>query len=173
MILGAVFSLALLSAIATASSVPICVKDSSTTTSFAISSLSKYTTQFCTEVASSNFSSNTKNYNMGSTSASVISLGFTSASTNCLGNNSVTNCENIYELLFSTCGNNNSTITGSGSVNSGCGIYSFRLTSTDPDNMNATNASSKSGSGKTSGVSYCMVTCSVLLGVAAVFGWFL
>ncbi|EDO02135.1 predicted protein [Sclerotinia sclerotiorum 1980 UF-70] len=102
MILGAVFSLALLSAIATASSVPICVKDSSTTTSFAISSLSKYTTQFCTEVASSNFSSNTKNYNMGSTSASVISLGFTSASTNCLGNNSVTNCENIYELLFST-----------------------------------------------------------------------
>ncbi|CAD6448317.1 2abdb21b-b1c8-47e2-b2a9-4670012cb08b [Sclerotinia trifoliorum] len=173
MILGAVFSLALLSATVTASSIPICIKDSSTTTSLTISSLSNYTTQFCTEISSSNFSSNAKNYNTGPTSTSIISLSFTSDTTSCLGDNSAANCEDVYKLLFSTCGTNNSTITGSGSINSGCGIYSFRLTSTNPNNMNATNASSKSGGGKTSGVSYCMVTGSVLLGVAAVFGWFL
>ncbi|KAJ8070086.1 hypothetical protein OCU04_000481 [Sclerotinia nivalis] len=173
MIPGAVFALAFLFLVATASSIPVCIKDSSTTTSFTISSLSNYTTEFYTQIASSNFLSNAKNYDMGATSTTIISLDFTSATTNCLGNNSVINCENVYDLLFSACGNNNSTITGSGSINSGCGVYSFQFTSTNTNNVNATSASSKSGSSKASGVSYCMVTASVLLGVAAFFGWFL
>ncbi|KAF7856092.1 hypothetical protein EAF04_010046 [Stromatinia cepivora] len=173
MILGAVFALALLSTIITASSIPICIKDSSTTNSFTVSSLSSYTTQFCTQIASSNFSSNAKNYNMGATSTSIISLDFTSATINCLGNNSVANCESVYRLLFSACGNNNSTITGSGSMDSGCGVYSFQLTSMNTNNRDTTNTTSKSRSSKTSGVSYCMVTGSALLGVAVFFGWFL
>lgn len=70
-------------------------------------------------------------------------------------------------------GNNNSTITGSGSMDTGCGRYAFELTNTKTNNASATDVSSRSGSGKASGVSYCMVTGSVLLGVAAFFGWFL
>ena len=70
-------------------------------------------------------------------------------------------------------GHRNSTITGSGSIDTECGIYSFQLISTNVNTANVTATSSKSGSGKASGVSYCMVTGSVLLGVAAFFGSFL
>lgn len=76
-------------------------------------------------------------------------------------------------------GDNNCTLTGSGTIDTGCGIYTFQLTNANSNNVNtssvsnASSVSSKSGSGKASGVSYCMVTGSVLLGVAAFFGWFL
>ncbi|ESZ97927.1 hypothetical protein SBOR_1692 [Sclerotinia borealis F-4128] len=169
-------ALAHLVAIVTATSIPICVKDSSVTTPSTIASLSNYTTQFCTQIASSNFTSSANNSNMDYALISTISLDFTSTTTKCSGdNNSAANCENVYSILLSGCGNNNSTITGSGSIDTDCGIYAFQLinTNTNKTNANATTPLSKSGSGKTSGVSYCMVTGSVLCGVAALFGWFL
>ncbi|KAI9650086.1 hypothetical protein NHQ30_000099 [Ciborinia camelliae] len=173
MISGSIFALGLLFAIGTSTSIPICVKDSSITTPSTISSISNYTTQFCAQIASSNFSSSTKNYNLDSTMMSIISLDFKSVTTDCSGNNSAANCEDVYDHLLSGCGNENSTITGFGSIDTGCAVYSFQLKNSNANNANATSASSKSGSGKASGISYCMVTGSLLLGVAAFFGWFL
>ncbi|KAB8302404.1 hypothetical protein EYC80_005825 [Monilinia laxa] len=145
MISRAIFALSFLFAMATSTSIPICVKDSSVTTLFTIFSLSNYTSQFCAQTASTNFSSHVKSYNMGSNLTSIVLLDFIPATMGCPGNNSVSNC-----------GNNNSTITGSGYMDTGCGTYAFELTNTKTNNASATDASSESGSGKASGV-YCYV----------------
>ncbi|CCD45985.1 hypothetical protein BofuT4_uP050030.1 [Botrytis cinerea T4] len=71
------------------------------------------------------------------------------------------------------CGENSSSIAGSGSINTGCGVYNFQLVNTTSKSANSTSGSSESGSSKASVVSYCAVTGSVLFGVAAFFGWFL
>ncbi|THV44791.1 hypothetical protein BGAL_0579g00060 [Botrytis galanthina] len=173
MITRAILALSLFFTIIAATSIPICITDSSTTTSFNISSLTKYTTQLCTQIASNNFSSTAKNYNIDSTSSSIISLAFTSAATTCPGNRSASDCEIVYDHLFSGCGDNSSSITGSGSIDTGCGVYNFKLINTNPNNSNSTSVSSESGGIKASVVSYCTVTGSMLFGVAALFGWFL
>ncbi|TGO66990.1 hypothetical protein BOTNAR_0050g00240 [Botryotinia narcissicola] len=173
MISRAILALSLFFTIITATSIPICITDSSTTTSFNISSLTKYTTQLCTQIASSNFSSTAKNYNIDSISSSIISLAFTSAATTCPGNISASDCGIVYDHLFSGCGDNSSSITGSGSIDTGCGVYNFQLINTSPNNSNSTSVSSESGGSKASVVSYCTVTGSMLFGVAALFGWFL
>ncbi|KAK6615730.1 hypothetical protein H4I95_00882 [Botrytis cinerea] len=166
-------ALSLFFTIITATSISICISDSSATSSFNISSLSKYTTQFCTQIASSNFSSTARNYNIESPSNSIISFVFTSAATSCPGNSSASDGEIVYNHLFSTCGENSSSIAGSGSINTGCGVYNFQLVNTTSKSANSTSGSSESGSSKASVVSYCTVTGSVLFGVAAFFGWFL
>ncbi|KAF5878095.1 uncharacterized protein Bfra_000262 [Botrytis fragariae] len=175
MISRAVLALSLFFTIIAATSIPICITDSSTPTSFNISSLSKYTTQLCTQIASSKFSSTAKNYNLDSTSSSIISLAFTSAAITCPGNSSASDCEIVYDHLFSGCSDNSSSIAGSGSIDTGCGVYNFQLinTKSNNSNSNSTSVSSESGSSKASVVSYCTVTGSMLLGVAALFGWFL
>ncbi|KAF7894483.1 uncharacterized protein EAF01_009934 [Botrytis porri] len=175
MISKAILALSLFFTTITATSIPICITDSSTTTSFNISSLSKYTTQLCTQIASSNFSSTAKNYNIDSTSSSIISLAFTSAATTCPGNSSASDCEIVYDHLLSGCSDNSSSITGSGSIDTGCGVYNFQLVNahSNTSNANSTSLSSESGGSKASVVSYCTVTGSVLFGVAALFGWFL
>ncbi|KAF7929422.1 uncharacterized protein EAE98_005340 [Botrytis deweyae] len=165
--------LSLFFTIITATSIPICITDSNTTTSFNISSLSKYTTQLCTQIASNNFSSTARNYNIDSSSSSIVSLAFTSAATTCPGNSSASDCEIVYDHLFSACGDNSSSIAGSGSIDTGCGLYNFQLINTNPNTSNSTSVSSESGGSKVSVVSYCTVTGSVLFGVAALFGWFL
>ncbi|TGO26726.1 hypothetical protein BPAE_0054g00340 [Botrytis paeoniae] len=114
-----------------------------------------------------------KNYNIDSTFSSIISLAFTSAATTYPGNSSASDCEIVYDHLFSGCGDNSSSIAGSGSIDTGCGIYNFQLINTNSNNSNSTSVSSESGSSKASVVSYCTVTGSMLFGVAALFGWFL
>ncbi|TGO40997.1 hypothetical protein BHYA_0028g00390 [Botrytis hyacinthi] len=173
MISRAILALSLFFAIIAATSIPICITDSSTTTFFNVSSLKNYTTQLCTQIASNNFSFTAKNYNIDSTSSSIISLAFTSAAKTCPGNSSASDCEIVYDHLFSGCGDNSSSITGSGSIDTGCGVYNFQLINANPNNSNSTSVSSESGGSKASVVSYCTVTGSMLFGVAALFGWFL
>ncbi|QSZ30325.1 hypothetical protein DSL72_004847 [Monilinia vaccinii-corymbosi] len=177
--------LSLLFATATATSIPIGVKDSSIAPPFTISTLSSNdTTLFCDQIAfSSNFSSHAKNYSPDSTTVittgTIISLDVNVPSAPIVypGNNSAANCEkkvpppvHAYGRLLSGCGNRRSTPAGSGPIDASCGIDAVRLARTKTHNAYAANAA---GASSKSGVSYCMVTGSVLLGVAALFGWFL
>ncbi|KAM3074382.1 hypothetical protein ACMFMG_002812 [Clarireedia jacksonii] len=160
-----------------ASTAPSCIKNETLTSVYTTANVASSYNSFCTQLADNHFPD--------AVLAGVITFQYVRGSSDsCINNMTAADCNSAYEKLFSGCSPDNSNINGAGVLVTTCGAYNFNVTQ-----GNSTGSASPTGSGsgssptgsntgtnmagRTNGINLCIGTGSLLVGVGAIFGWFL